>query len=87
MPQLLHRLVNHLQADGKSVDSAWAIATSELRKHGDLDAHGQLTAQGAQRQALGAAGRAKLRASKASGGKHAPDAFRYHKGTNRATLK
>ena len=61
MPQLLHRLVNQLEADGKSTDNAWAIATSELQKHGDLDAHAQLTAQGAQRQALGAAGRAKLR--------------------------
>ena len=85
MPQLLHRLVN-FQADGNSA-APRPIATSELQKHGDLDAHAQLTAQGAQRQALGAAGKAKLRASKASGGNHAPDAYRYHKGTNRASLK
>ncbi|MGZ3581796.1 MAG: hypothetical protein ACXVCO_10105 [Ktedonobacterales bacterium] len=87
MPAILERLVSQLQAKGKDKSSAFAIATSQLQKHGELKkGTQQLTPKGAQRQAMGAAGRAKDRASKYSG-RHAPSAYGYSAKTNQATLK
>jgi hypothetical protein len=86
MPKILERLVGQLEAQGKDKKSAFAIATSELQKAGDLKPGSQeLTPKGAQRQAMGAAGRAKDRAAKRLG--RSPEEFNYSKKTNRATLK
>lgn len=87
MPQILERLVSQLKAEGKGAQEAYAIATSHLQKHGIIDHHGQLTPKGRVRQAMGAAGRAKDRAAKASGGKHRPGDFTYNAKTNQAKLK
>ena len=84
MPKILDRLVGQLEAKGKSQSASFAIANSVLNKAGDLKG-GKLTAKGAQRQAMGAEGRAKDRAASASG-RSAKD-YSYSKRTNRATLK
>ena len=87
MPAILERAVKQIQATGKSKSSAFAIATSTLQKSGSLKKGSQqLTPKGAKRQAMGAEGRAKDRASK-EGSKHKPAAYSYSKRTNRATLK
>jgi hypothetical protein len=88
MPKILERLVSQLEAKGKPKSSAFAIATSQLQKHGVLK-HGsqELTSKGAQRQAMGAAGRAKDRAAKYSGGKHVANEYGYDSRSNIATLK
>lgn len=86
MPKILERLVSQLEAKGKDKSSAFAIATSQLQKHGVLKKGSQdLTAKGEKRQALGNAGRAKDRAAKR--GDHPPSDFSYNPKTNRATLK
>ena len=86
MPKIMERLVNQLKAEGKPEGSAYAIATKQLQKSGVLKKGTQeLTPKGAQRQAMGAAGRAKDRASKASG--RATSEYGYNPRTNRATLK
>jgi len=86
MPPILERLKNQIKGEGKSESSAFAIATSQLQKHGILKKGTQeLTPKGAKRQAMGAAGRAKDRAAKQS--KHSPQDFGYNPRTNRATLK
>jgi hypothetical protein len=83
MPAILERLVSQLQAKGMSKSQAFAVANSQLQKHGVLKKGSEeLTAKGEKRQAMGAAGRAKDRAAKASGGK-ASD-FKYNSSTNRA---
>ena len=84
MPKILERLVGQLEDKGKSKSSAFAIATSQLQKSGVLKKGTQeLTPKGEQRQAMGAAGRAKDRAAKAGGGS-ASD-YHYNPRTNRAT--
>lgn len=86
MPKILERLVSQLQAKGMPKSQAYAVATSQLQKHGELKKGSQeLTSKGEKRQALGAAGRAKSRASKASG--RPMSDYHYHPHTNRATLK
>lgn len=84
MPKILHRLVDQLKQKGMSDNSAWAIATKQQQKAGNLKPGTQeLTAKGAKRQAMGAAGRAKDRAAKASGG--SPSDYSYSSKTNTAT--
>ena len=86
MPKILHRLVDQLKAKGTPDSSAWAIATSQQQKAGNLKKGTQeLTPKGAKRQAMGAAGRAKDRAAKASGGSAAD--YSYNKKTNQARKK
>lgn len=86
MPKILERLVSQLQAKGMDKSQAYAVATSQQQKAGNLKKGTQeLTAKGAKRQAMGAAGRAKDRAAKAGGGK-ASD-YVYSKKTNRATKR
>ena len=88
MPKLLERLKDQIQATGKSEQSAYAIATSQLQKRGQMKRGSQeLTAEGKARQALGAAGRAKDREAKYSGGKHGMTDYKYNPRTNAATLK
>lgn len=82
MPKIAERLKRQLQAKGEP--NAESKAYAFLNKAGVL--HGnKLTAKGAKRQAMGAAGRAKDRAAKASGGN--PNDYAYDKATNRATRK
>jgi len=61
------------------------MAYALLKKQGNMNASGKLTSKGKKRQAMGAAGRAKDRAAKASG--KSVKAYKYNKKTNRATLK
>ena len=84
MPQnLVDRLTDQLSAQG--VKNATGEAISILKARGHLDANGELTAEGQQRQDMGPGGRAKDRAAKASGRK-ASD-YTYNAKTNTATLK
>ena len=86
MPKLLDRLVSQLQVKGMPKARAYAVANSTLQKAGDLKKGSeQLTVKGAARQAMGASGRAKSRAAKASGKPAA--VFTYSSKTNRATRK
>jgi hypothetical protein len=78
---LLKRLTSQLAAKG--VQNAKGVATGLLEKRGHLK-NGKLTAEGHKRDALGAAGRAKDRAVKRSGG--SPDDYSYNPKTN-ATRK
>ena len=83
-PQILHRLASQLTSRG--VENPYAAATAQLEKHG-LMKDGQLTEKGKVRNAMSPAERAKDRAAKYSGGKHAPGDYDYNKKTNMATLK
>lgn len=83
MPKLLSRLTRQLAAKG--VKGAKGMAAALLHKRGQLSGNGKLTAKGKQRQALGAAGRAKDRAAKASG--NSASSYKYNPKTNRATIK
>ena len=86
MPKLYDRLVSQLEAQG--VKNPHAVATARLKKSGLLKpGTRKLTEKGKKRQAMGAAGRAKDRAAKASQTGKKPSQFKYSKKTNRATLK
>lgn len=86
MPKLLDRTVSQLKAKGVPESRAYAIATATHQKAGNFKPGTQeLTAKGAGRQEMGAAGRAKDRAAKAAGG-NASD-YSYSKKTNRARKK
>jgi hypothetical protein len=61
------------------------MAIALLKKRGQMDNKGNLTAKGKKRQAMGNGGRAKDRAAKRSG-KSTKD-YKYNAKTNRATLK
>lgn len=61
------------------------MAAALLKKRGQMDNKGNLTAEGKKRQAMGNDGRAKDRAAKRSGKK--ASAYKYNSKTNRATLK
>jgi len=88
MPKILERAVKQIQAQGHSKSSAYAIATAALQKSGSLKKGTQeLTNKGEKRQGMGAEGRAKDRAAKASGGKHTPSEYDYSKRTNASKLK
>lgn len=82
LPKLLQRLTRQLASKG--VKGAKGMAAALLQKRGQMSG-GKLTAKGKKRQALGAAGRAKDRAAKASGRKTSE--YNYSSKTNRATLK
>lgn len=86
MPAILERLVNQLQAKGKSKSSAYAIATAVLQRSGNLKKGSQqATSKGKRRGAMSPSARAKERASKKSG--NAVTDYKYSSKTNRATLK
>ena len=80
------RLTEQLLRLGMPKAKAYAVATSQMQKAGNLKpGTTQLTAQGKKRSEMGAAGRAKDRAAKESG--KSPNAYKYNPRTNRATLK
>jgi len=79
---IYERLVSQLK--GK-VANPYAVATSQLQKSGNLKkGTKKMTDKGKKRSVMGAAGRAKDRASKASG-RPAGD-YKYNAKTNKATL-
>ena len=82
MPAIAERLKRQLQAKGeKNAESkAYAFLNKAGVLHGD-----KLTSKGAKRQAMGAAGRAKDRAAKASGGSTRD--YAYDAKTNQARKK
>lgn len=83
---ILDRLVSQLRRKGMSAAMANAVARKKLQQSGILKKGSEeLTAYGRKRQAMGAAGRAKDRAAKASGRKASE--YKYNSRTNRATLK
>lgn len=87
-PPILTRLESQLRAKGMSPGMAAAVASKTLQKSGSLkQGTDKATSKGNRRSAMGAAGRAKDRAAKASHDKHEAHQFRYSKMTNRATLK
>lgn len=85
MSALEIRLASQLAARGQknSKDEARRL----LKERGHVDAQGNLTKLGRQRQAMGADGRAKDRAARASNGRHKPADYDYDPKTNLATLK
>lgn len=83
MSKLSQRLTRQLASRG--VKNASGMAEALLKKRGQTDNKGKLTAKGKHRQALGAGGRAKDRAAKAGGGK--PSDYKYNARTNRATKR
>ncbi len=83
MPKLLERLKRQLAARG--VKGAAGMAAALLKKRGQMDSKGNLTAKGKKRQAMGNDGRAKDRAAKRSG--RSSKDYNYNSKTNRATLK
>lgn len=86
MPKILERLVGQLQAKGMSKGEAFAIATKQQQRAGNLKPGTQeLTPKGARRQEMGPAGRAKDRAAAYAGRK--PSEYGYNSRTNTATLK
>ena len=87
MPQpIIQRLTSQLKAKGMSEAEARAVAIKTLQRSGVLHKGTTiLTDKGIQRQAMGAAGRAKDRAAKASGGK--PEDYVYDAKTNIAHKK
>jgi hypothetical protein len=83
LPKLLERLKRQLAARG--VKGAAGMAAALLKKRGQMDDKGNLTAEGKKRQAMGNGGRAIDRAAKKSG--RSKKQFKYNSKTNRATLK
>lgn len=79
MAGLIKRLTRQLASKG--VKGAKNMAMGLLKKRGDVNNEGKLTAHGKGRQALGAAGRAKSRAVKYQGGKDSD--YKYNPSTNR----
>lgn len=88
MPKILERLVGQLKAKGMAKNQAFAVATSQLQKAGDLQkGSSKPTAKGVKRGNMTPAARAKDRAAKYSGGKHKTGEYSYNKKTNQASLK
>jgi hypothetical protein len=88
MPAILDRLVRQLKAKGKSAKAAYAIATSALRKSGNLKKGStEATAKGKRRGKMTPGQRAKDRAAKYSKGKHKASEYNYNPKTNRSRLK
>lgn len=83
MPKIFERLKRQLAARG--VKGAAGMAMALLKKRGQVDNKGKLTAKGKKRQAMGNDGRAKDRAAKKSG--KSASSYNYNAKTNRATLK
>jgi hypothetical protein len=86
VPKILERLVSQLKAKGMPENKAYAVATAQQQKAGNLKAGTtELTPKGAKRQAMGAAGRAKDRQASYDNAK--PSDYSYNPRTNRATKR
>ena len=84
-PKIMRRLIQQLRAKGKSLKDAVKIATSALRRSGNIDSSGKATKKGEKRGNMTAGERAIDRQSKYS--KRPKSDFKYNRKTNRATLK
>lgn len=82
MPKILERLVKQLISNGVDKSAAYAIATSQMKKAGNLDSKGKVTAKGIKRGNMTPEARAKDRAVKKSGGKTSD--YKYNKNNNTA---
>lgn len=83
---LIDRLAEQLKDSGTPAGKARDMALSILRQRGHVHPHSEaLTAEGAKRDKMGAAGRAIDRAAKTSG--RSVHEYQYSARTNRATLK
>ena len=78
-----HQLIDRLAAQIGSRETALEV----LKKRGQVDDKGNLTAAGKKRDAMTAEERALDRASTKSASGKKPTAFKYNPRTNRATLK
>ena len=86
MPKILDRLVSQLKAKGMSEKLAYAIATKQLQRSGNLKkGTAKATAKGRVRGNMTPAQRAKQRAAKLSG--RPVSDYKYNAKTNRAVLK
>jgi|TARA_B100000073_G_scaffold112982_1_gene91294 hypothetical protein len=86
MPAILDRLVSQLKAKGMSEKAAFAIATKQLQKSGNLKkGTSKATPKGKRRGKMSPAQRAIDRASKKSG--KPKSAYKYNAKTNTAVLK
>jgi len=86
MPKILDRLTSQLINKGHSKKSAYAIATKQLQKNGNLQVGtNKPTTKGVVRGNMSPSARAKTRMSKVS--KKHPSRYTYNSFTNRATLK
>lgn len=82
MPKILKRLVKQLKDKGYSESAAYAIATSQLQKAGNLKkGTNKATKKGKKRGNMSPAARAKDREVKYRGG--SPDDYAYNPKTNR----
>lgn len=79
------RLREQLRDKGLSPAYAAAAARKKMREAGNVEKDNTLTAKGAERSRMGAAGRAKDRAAKATGRK--PSEYTYNPMNNTARLK
>jgi hypothetical protein len=61
MPKILDSMVKQLEAKGRTKPEAYAISTSQLKKHGDLSSSGGLTPQGSRREKMGHEARVQAR--------------------------
>lgn len=87
-PPLVKRLVSQLEAKGMAPGMAVSTAVSTLQRAGNLKPGTvELTKKGEERQAMGAAGRAKDRAAAETAGAHKPAEYVYVAQTNRAHLR
>jgi hypothetical protein len=85
-PAILTRLESQLRRKGMNPGEAAAVAQKTLERSGSLKkGSSTATAKGEKRSAMGAAGRAKDRAAKASG--HKASDYKYNSKTNRASLR
>lgn len=85
MKNIRTRLTEQLMAKGMPPVKANAVATKKMVEAGNITPSGALTEKGKKRSAMGAAGRAKDRAARASG--HKASDYTYNQLTNRARLK
>lgn len=86
MPKILERLVSQLQAKGMPKSQAYAVATSQLQKSGNLKRGSQEpTAKGVRRGNMSAKERAIDRQAKYDG--KPKSSFIYSSKTNRATQR
>jgi len=83
--ELEKRLTRQLAAQGQ--DDAEGLARRLLISRGHITSDGSLTTKGAERDHLGPEGRAKDRASKASGRVHLQREYTYDPKTNVAKLR
>ena len=83
--ELEKRLTRQLAAQGQA--DAAGLAHGLLLDRGHIKPDGSLTTKGAERDHLGPEGRAKDRASKASGRAHLQREYVYDPKTNRAKLR